>query len=49
MSMQAVNEVLQTRIEQQVGSSLEREFYNRSASRQASPRDTATATDTLNG
>jgi hypothetical protein len=45
LPMQAVNEALQTRIEQQVGSSLEREFYNRSASRQASPRDAATATN----
>ena len=41
----AVNEVLQTRIDQQIGDSLEREFYNRSASRQASPRDAATATN----
>ena len=45
LPMQAVNEALQTRIDQQIGDSLEREFYNRSASRQASPRDAATATN----
>ena len=45
MPVQGVNELLQTRIDQQIGDSLEREFYNRSASRQASPRDAATATN----
>jgi len=45
LPVQGVNELLQTRIDQQIGDSLEREFYNRSASRQASPRDAATATN----
>ena len=47
LPLQAVNEVLQTRIEQQVGSSLEREFYNLSASWEVPPRDAAAATDHL--
>jgi hypothetical protein len=40
-----VNEVLQTRIDQQIGDSLEREFYSRSESWQAPSRVGATATN----
>ncbi len=42
--VQGVNELLQTRIDQQIGDSLEREFYSRSESWQAPSRvgDTAT-------
>ena len=43
--MQAVNEVLQSRIDQRLGNSLERELYKRIESWPAPPRDVDTATN----
>lgn len=38
LPLRGVNEVLQTRIDQRIGDALEREFYSRSESRQATSR-----------
>jgi hypothetical protein len=45
LPLRGVNEVLQTRIDQRIGDALEREFYSRSESRQATSRVGATATN----